>query len=135
MVKVEEIMNKKVEFIEPDASVFDAIERMVGKKIRSLGVKPKEEKGEYGVISVRDVVLRVLGADLDPKKVEVEKVTTRPIVSVDRDVDINEVMHLMQKHRIARVFVKEGENIIGVCALLDVMAGLLIQKVREHYVT
>jgi len=42
--KVKEIMNTKLETIRPEAMVYDAIERLVDKRLRSLIVLPKMRK-------------------------------------------------------------------------------------------
>ena len=70
-MKVEEIMVKKIEFIEADAMVYDAIEKMIDKRLRSLVVKPKDEKDVYGVVTARDIVFKVLARNLDPGKVSI----------------------------------------------------------------
>jgi CBS domain-containing protein len=133
-MKVEEIMNKKVEFIEPDASVFDAIERMVGKKIRSLLVRPKNKEDFYGIISVRDIIFIVLGVNRDPTKIMVREVATHPIISLNDGKEIKEATKLMSKFKVAKVFVKDQGEVIGVVALADVAAALVGKKVREPYV-
>ncbi|MEW6163190.1 MAG: CBS domain-containing protein [Nitrospirota bacterium] len=129
-MKIEEIMVKKIESVEADATAYDAIEKMVDKRIRSLLVKPRDEKDVYGVVTVRNIVFKVLGKNLDPNKVRVEEIASKPIVSINRDMEIGHVISLMNKFNIARVFVHEGKEIIGVVALLDVMAASLIERAR-----
>ncbi len=133
-MKVEEIMNKKIEYIESDATVYDAIEKMIDKRIRSLVVKLKDKKDVYGVITVRDIVFKVISKNLEPNKVKVEEIASKPLVCVDKDIEIEHVIKLMEKFNIARVFVREEKKILGVVALLDVMAGSLIKRVREGWV-
>jgi CBS domain-containing protein len=133
-MKVEEVMKKKVEFIEADAQLIDAIEIMVDKGIRSLLVKPSSEKDDYGVISTTDVVLRALGLGLDPLKTKVKEIMTKPIIWLKKEVDITEVANLMREHNVARVFVKEDRQVIGVIALLDITVALLRRKVIGPYV-
>ncbi|MDI6891181.1 MAG: CBS domain-containing protein [Thermodesulfovibrionales bacterium] len=129
-MKISEIMIKKLESIEADAYVYNAIEKMVDKRIRSLLVKPRDEKDVYGVVTVRDIVFKVLGKNLDPNKIRVEEIASKPVVCIDKDMDIGHVVSLMRNFNIARVFVSEGKEIIGVVALLDVMAASLIERAR-----
>ncbi|MEM3390912.1 MAG: CBS domain-containing protein, partial [Archaeoglobaceae archaeon] len=68
-MNVEEVMNKRVEFVEANATILDVIERLVNRRIRSVVVKPKDERDTYGVITVRDVVFKCLAKNLDPQKV------------------------------------------------------------------
>lgn len=129
-MKIHEVMVKKLESIEANAPVYDAIEKMVDRRIRSILVKPKDEKDVYGIVTVRDIVFKVIGKNLDPNKIRVEEIASKPVISIDKDMDIDHVISLMNKFNIARVFVSEGKEIIGVASLLDIMAASLIEKAR-----
>ncbi|MGB9716509.1 MAG: CBS domain-containing protein [Thermodesulfovibrionales bacterium] len=129
-MKIEEIMIKKIESVDADAPVYDAIEKMVDKRLRSLLVKPRDEKDVYGVVTVRDIVFKVLGKNLDPSKIKVEEIASKPVICVNRDMEIEYVISLMNKFNIARVFIHEGKEIIGVVSLLDIMAAALIERAK-----
>lgn len=129
--KIKEIMNTKLETILPDATVYDAIEKLVDKRIRSLIVLPKDEKDVYGVITVRDIVFKVLVKNLNPHKIKVEEIASKPVISIDKETELEHLIKLMEKFNIARVFVHEGKNIIGVVSLLDVMSVSLIERARR----
>ncbi|MDP2800040.1 MAG: CBS domain-containing protein [Deltaproteobacteria bacterium] len=132
-MKVEEIMNKKIEYIEPEATVYDAIERLVDKRIRSLVVNPKDEQDVYGLITVRDIVFKIINKNLNPRKIKVGEITSKPLVCVTKDMPIEHVMALMEKFNIARVIVCEEKKVSGVVSLFDVMSGSLIEKAREGH--
>lgn len=132
-MKVDEIMTKKLETIEADAPVFDAIERMIDKRIRSLLVKPKDEKDVSGVITVRDIVYKALGKNLDLNKTKVREITSKPLVCIDKGMDVDHAVNLMTKFNITRVFISEGNEIVGIISLLDVMSAELIKKAREGH--
>lgn len=130
-MKVEEIMTKKIEYIEPGATVYDAMEKMVDKRLRSLVVEPRDEEDVYGVITVRDIAFKVIGKNLDPKKIKVEEITSKPVVCINKDMSLEHTLALMEKFNIARVFVCGDKKTIGVVSLLDIMSGSLIKKARE----
>ena len=132
-MKVDEIMTKKLETIEADAPVYDAIEKMIDKRIRSLLVKPRDEKDVSGVITVRDIVYKAFGKNLDLNKTRVGEITSRPLVSIDKGVDMEHAVSLMTKFNITRVFVCDGKEIIGIVSLLDVMSATLIKRAREGH--
>jgi CBS domain-containing protein len=132
-MKVDEIMTKKLEIISAEASIYDAIERMIDKRIRSLLVKPGDAHDVYGVITVRDIVHKALGKNLDLNKMKVSEIMSKPVVNVDKGVDIEHAIDLMTKSNITRVFVNEGREIIGIVSLLDVMSAALINRAREGH--
>jgi len=132
-MNVVEIMTKKLETIEADASIYDAIEKMIDRRIRSLLVKPKDEKDVHGVITVRDVVTKALAKNLDLNKTKVSEITSKPLVCVDKSMDIGYTINLMSKFNITRVFVNDGKEIIGIISLLDVMSAELIKRAKEGH--
>jgi len=132
-MKVDEIMTKKLETIEADASIYDAIERMIDKRIRSLLVKPRDENDVYGVITVRDIVFKVLAKNLNLNTTKVGEITSKPLVCIDKGVDVEYAVNLMTKFNITRVFICDGKEIRGIISLLDVMSSELIKRAREGH--
>ncbi len=130
--KVKEIMNSKLETIRPDATVYDAIEKLVDKRMRSIIVLPKDEKDVYGVITVRDIVFKIISKNLDPNKIKIEEIASKPVISIDKETELEHLIKLMEKFNIARVFVHEGREIIGVISLLDVLSATLIERARRY---
>ncbi|MCX8030821.1 MAG: CBS domain-containing protein [Thermodesulfovibrionales bacterium] len=132
-MKVEEIMVRKIEFIDSTASLFDAIEKMIDKRLRSLVVTPKEESDVYGVITVRDIVFKAIKQNLDLNKTKVYEVANKPVVCVNRVMDIKHAINLMDKFNIARVFVCDNMQIIGIVSLMDILNAFLIMRARGDY--
>jgi CBS domain-containing protein len=106
---------------------------MIDKRIRSLLVKPSDEKDVSGVITVRDIVYKALGKNLDLNKIKVGEITSKPLVCIDTGMDVEYAISLMTKFNITRVFVCDGKEIIGIVSLLDVMSSALIKRAREGH--
>ena len=133
-MRVDEFMTTRIESIDADHTVYDAIARMVDRRIRSLLVNFSEKDKDYGVITARDVVFKVLARGANPKETRVSTIASKPIVCVDREADVTDVPPLMEKSHIARVFVCEDNKIVGVVSLLDLMAASLIIRARGDHV-
>lgn len=129
-MKAEEIMTKKIEFIESEAPVYDAIEKMIDKRLRSLVVRPKDEKDTYGVITARDIVFKVIGKNLDVKKTKVDEIAEKPLIYINRAMELEHIVSLLKNYNISRAFVCDGVDVVGVVALMDVMGAALIQKAK-----
>jgi len=134
-MKVREFMTTKIESMEADQSVYDAIEKMVDRRIRSLLVKLSGQDRDHGVITARDIVFKVLAKGMDPKKTKVSEIASRPIVCIDVNTDFREAAKIMEDSKIARVFVCEKDKIMGVVALMDVMSATLIMRARGEHVS
>jgi len=130
-MNVIEIMTKKLEAVDAEAPIYDAIEKMIDKRIRSLLVRPRDEKDVHGVITVRDIVNKALMKNLDLNKTKVREIASKPLVCVDKDMDVEYAVNLMSKFNIARVFVNDGKEIIGIISLLDILSAELLKRARE----
>ncbi|QTA87992.1 CBS domain-containing protein [Desulfonema magnum] len=134
-MKLEEFMTTKIKFVDADQSLYDAIEKMVDRRIRSLIVKFPGDTANYGVITARDIVFGVLAKGINPKDIKVSEIASKPIMCIDRNTKIYDASKLMEQSDIARVFVCEGDNIIGVVSLIDIMDASLIMRARGKHVS
>ncbi len=133
-MKVKEIMTTRIEQIEADKTVFDAIEKLIEKRIRSLVVKFPGEDGADGIVTARDIVFKVIAQKKNLRKVKISEIASKPLICVDQETNLGSVAELMEESNVERVFVREGEKVIGVVALLDIMAGTLIMRARGQNV-
>lgn len=134
-MKLKEFMTTKIKFIESDGSVYDAIERMVDKRIRSLVVHFSGKETDCGVITARDIVFRVLAKGLDPKKIKVAEIASTPIVCADQNMEVMDASALMESSNVARLFICDGDKLIGVVSLVDIMDAVLIKRARGENVS
>lgn len=134
-MKLKEFMTTKIRYIDADKSVYDAIENMVDKHIRSLVVRFPAKESPFGVITARDIVFRVLAKGMNPQKVKVAEIASKPIVCSDQNMEILDASALMESSNVARIFVCEGEKIIGVVSLVDIMDATLIMRARGEHVS
>ena len=116
---VADAMCRRVEFIDSDASVLEAIEKVVLKQIGALVIM--ENGKPSGVVTLRDIVLRCLAKGLDPRDVKVSEIASKPLITVKEYTPIDEVPRLLEKHKITRVFVEENGSIVGYVSLLELL--------------
>lgn len=127
---VDEFMTSEIEKIRADRSVYDALEKMVDKRIPYLLVEFEEKETDYGIITARDLVHKVLIKNMDPGEMKVSEVASKPIWCVEKGADLREAIALMAKHNIARAFICDKEKIIGVLSMQDVMSAVLVVRAR-----
>jgi CBS domain-containing protein len=132
-MNVKEFMTTKIEFIDAGRTVYDAVETMVNRRIRSLVVKAKGKESIHGVLTARDIVFKVLAKGLNPKDIKVSEIASKPIVYSDADLDFEGAAKLMEKSNIARIFICEKDKVIGLVSLLDLMAAKLIMRARGNH--
>lgn len=125
-MRAEEIMNRRLEIVDPNITVLEVIEKIVNKRIRSVLVKLKEK--DYGVITLRDVVYRCLARGVDPKNLKAYEIASKPLVTVEKETSVEEILAIMERAKIGNVFVREGDKIVGSITFMDVMSGYLISR-------
>jgi CBS domain-containing protein len=147
-MKASEVMTKRVISIAPNASIVQAIRTMLKNRISGLPVVDRRGK-LVGIISEGDLLHRQeIGTDIKrnawidamfgPEQsaddyvrahgITVGEVMTRmPVITVNEDTSLGQVVHLMEHHRIKRVPVLHDGKIVGIISranLLQVLASL-----------
>ena len=73
-----------------------------------------------GLVTDRDLVLRVLASRRDPDDVHLSEILTRSPTTVTPDTQLSEARDLMAEHRVRRLPVLKGEELVGILSLGDV---------------
>ena len=87
-----------------------------------VGIAPIVEGDRLvGVLTDRDIAVRVVAEGLDSERVKVSEVASRDVVTLDPDQDLDEALRLMARHQVRRVpVVEEDGRLVGVVAQADV---------------
>ncbi|MEE8617911.1 MAG: CBS domain-containing protein, partial [Nitrosomonadaceae bacterium] len=105
--------------IEPDKSVYDAMQLMTTRNIGALLVL---EAGKLiGIITERDFSRNAEILDKPLRDVQVEEIMTRKVVFVGPDNTIEDCMRLVTKMRIRHLPVMENDQIIGMISIGDLI--------------
>ncbi len=112
-------MSTPVVSIAPEASIFDAAKIMAEKKIGSLIVK---ENDEYtGMITRTDIINRVLGKGVDPGKATVGEFCSRPLLTMDYLLTVQETREKLLRKNIKRLAVTEQGKVVGMFTYRDLL--------------
>ena len=113
---------KEVYKVEADASVFDAIKRMVEVNVGALLVT---EGGEItGIITERDYLRRVTLEGRTDKETQVKEIMSSPIIYVTPETTVAECMALMTDRRIRHAPVVDEGEVVGVVSIGDVVKSI-----------
>jgi len=133
--RIRDILRRKGEdvySVGPLATVIDAVNTMNDHHVGSVLVC--EGGDPVGVFSERDVLVRVVAAQRDPRQTLVRDVMTTRLYTASPDDTLLEVMRLMTDRRCRHVPVMEGERLIGLVSIGDLTKATqynLRQEVRE----
>jgi CBS domain-containing protein len=105
--------------IEADASVFEAVKRMVEANVGSLLVT---ERGEIaGIVTERDYLRRVTVEGRTDKETSVREIMSSQLVVVTPQTSIDECMALMTDRRIRHLPVTDRGGVVGIVSIGDVV--------------
>ena len=121
MTQLAEILEGKGEVltIAGDASVFDAIKRMVEANVGALLVT---DEGEIaGIVTERDYLRRVTLEGRTDKETAIREIMSSPLIVATPQMTIDECMSLMTDRRVRHVPVVEGGHVVGIVSIGDVV--------------
>ena len=114
-----------------ETSVYEALEKMAHKNVGALVVL--DDKGLVGIFSERDYARKIILKKRASKHTLVGEIMTREIVCVGRDEKVQKCMLLMSGHRVRHLPVIEGEQVIGVISIGDVVHAIISdQEIAIH---
>ena len=104
--------------IAPEASVYEAIQLMADKNIGAVLVMRGNEL--LGVISERDYTRKVALKGKSSKDTRVDEILASPL-AVSRSDTVENCMKLMTNHRVRHLPVMEGNSVVGVVSIGDLV--------------
>jgi CBS domain-containing protein len=127
---IKEILEQKgsmVYYISPEATVFEAIDLMEDKNIGSLLVVGEGNR-LVGVFSERDYARRVALKGRSCKETTVREALSGSFVQASPTQTVEECMRLMTNHRVRHLPVLDGDKIVGVVSIGDLVNWLLLAQ-------
>ena len=126
---VRDVMTPGVRTVSPSQSLAEAAAVMKGEDVGSVPVV--EDDRLAGIVTDRDIVIRVVAERRDPRTVKVDEVASRQLVTVEPEQDLDEALALMARHQVRRLPVVEAGRLVGMLAQADVALEAKEKKVGE----
>ena len=122
--------DKGTEFfsIAPEATVAEAVDLMAEKSIGSLLVM---QDGELrGIVTERDYARKVVAGGLSSESARVRDIMTADVFTTVVDQNIDECMMLMTEKRIRHLPVVDGDRVLGIISIGDLMKAIISDNQR-----
>jgi CBS domain-containing protein len=116
---IEDFMTRGIVTISVEASIIDAINKMVKNNIGCLIVK----RGNVftGIITERDILKRCVKENIYSPDLTVGKIMSFPLITVEAEAPIGKATQLMEEKNIRRLLVEKDHQIIGIVTQKDVL--------------
>src|ERR671916_1678381 len=120
---VKEIMSTKLETIDVTSNAQEAAKKMNDKRISSVLVVDRDNKSEepIGIVTERDLVIRVCAAGTSSKDVGIREIMSSPIVTVEPNATVETAADLMLSNKVRHLLVinEQTRKPVGIIAPSD----------------
>jgi isocitrate dehydrogenase len=116
---VGEVMTRKVISVASSTNVMDAMHLMHQQGITSVLVEPGDD-GDWAIMTMRDVLKRIVTANRAPEDVSVGEIASRPLIAVSVDMSLRDCSQLMIDQNIRRAAVEEEGRPVGIISDTDI---------------
>jgi CBS domain-containing protein len=118
--KINEVMTERPRAVTSQTSIREAARLMEEEDVGSL---PVVDEGArlIGILTDRDVAVRVVGGGLDPEATRVGEVASADVITLGPEDDLDEALGLMARAKVRRLPIVVRENVlVGMLAQADI---------------
>lgn len=121
-MKIREVMTPNPVTLDASTPILRAAEAMRENDIGDLVVRYDGKL--CGIVTDRDIVVRVLATGKDPKSTTLESVCSHDMLTLSPDHDTTDAIRLMRERAIRRLPVVENNKLLGIVSLGDLAVAL-----------
>jgi CBS domain-containing protein len=121
IVRVRDVMRPDFDLVDGMDTVADALRNSKHPGSNCFIVNVRHDNDEYGIVLLSDIAKYVLARDKSPDRVNIYEIMSKPVVSVDPDMDIRYCTRLFDNFGLSRAPVVERKKVIGIVGYTDIV--------------
>jgi len=130
--KARDIMSPDCTCIGESDSVLDAAKRLAELDVGAMPICGEDDRLK-GMLTDRDIVVKVIAQGKDPASVTAGElgVGDGKTITIGADDSIEDALHTMTEHKVRRLPVIDGRQLVGVISQADVATNLDEERVGD----
>ena len=126
-----DIMTPECTCVGEDETVLDAAKRLAELDVGAMPICGSDDRLK-GMITDRDIVVKVLAQGKDPSSTQVSELATQgEVVTIGADDPIDEALHTMTEHKVRRLPVIDDQRCVGILSQADIATNIDEEKVGD----
>lgn len=132
-MKCRDLMTQDPALCVPSENVVRAAQLMRGEDVGPvLVVDSKNDRKLAGIVTDRDLAVKVVAAGKDPNSTRVKDVMTSDLATVHSDDNVEDAIDVMRKHQVRRVPVLDNDDrLVGIISQADIARELGSDRVGD----
>lgn len=130
MTTARDIMTSDAACISVNDSLQDAARKMADLDVGALPICGDDDR-LAGIITDRDIVVRCVAQGGDPASTKVSELAQGKPVTVGADDPVDEVLRTMTEHKVRRLPVIDGQDLVGMVSQADVARSLPEDRIGD----
>jgi CBS domain-containing protein len=128
--KARDVMTGGVECVGERDSVLEAAKKLAQLDVGSMPICGEDNRLK-GMLTDRDIVVKVLAQGKDPSSTKVTELAEGKPVTIGADDSIEEALRTMSEHKVRRLPVIDGHDLIGIISQADIARNLDDEKTGD----
>jgi len=121
LVRVRDVMKTKFDTVDGIDTVARALDTMAHVETKTLIVRKRHPDDTIGIVVLADISRQVLAKDRAPDRVNIYEIMSKPVLSVNPEMDIRYCARLFARFELSRAPVVENGDVIGIVSLTDMV--------------
>jgi CBS domain-containing protein len=125
-----EVMTGGAECIGENDTLLDAAKRLAELDVGAMPICGEDDRLK-GMLTDRDIVVKALAQGKDPAKTRAGELAQGKPVTIGADDSVEEALHTMAEHKVRRLPVIDGHDLIGIVSQADLARSVDEDQVGE----
>ena len=125
-----DVMTQGVECAGENETVADAAKKLAELDVGAMPICGEDERLK-GMLTDRDIVVEVIAQGKDPADVKAGELGGEEVVTIGADDSVDEALSTMKDHKVRRLPVIDGHDLVGVVSLADLAQNIDEDKLGD----
>jgi len=131
IIKARDVMHEKHLELDRMATVKEALDAMKAENATVVIVKKRHEHDAFGIVLLSDIAKKVLAKDRASRRVNVYEIMSKPVISLDPDMDVRHCARLFDRFGLSKVPVIENGKVLGIVSYNELVFDGLCELIEE----